>query len=157
MTPMIRRSVAAAASAALLTFTMAGVIPTTAAQDAGATKTKTKAKAKEKDKAAAPAAKVEQPPVKAARTPPDPTHRVPAYFGSLGLSDEQKERIYAVEGKYLPQIQELQKKVEGLRERMMADCEDVLTPAQKKVLSEARKTAADRRKAAAKSKDDDAE
>ncbi len=138
MTPMIRRSVAAAASAALLTFTMAGVAPTIAAQDAGASKTKTTAKASDD--------------AKASRKAPDPTRRVPSHFGALGLTTEQKEEIYAIGGKYIPQIQELQNKIESLRERMMSDCEDVLTPEQKKILSEARRTAADRRKSASKSK-----
>jgi len=127
MSPLIRRSFAAAASAVLLTFTMAGVIPSIAAQDA---------------------------PAKPARKAPDPTRRVPTHFGSLGLTAEQKEEIYAVGGKYIPQIQELQAKIESLRERMMSDCEDVLTPAQKKILGEARKAATDRRKAASKAKAD---
>jgi len=126
MTPLIRRSFAAAASAALLTFALGGVIPSIAAQDAA--------------------------PAKSARKAPDPTRRVPTYFGSLGLSTEQREEIYAIQAKYVPQIQELERKIEGLRERQMSDCEDVLTPAQKKILGEARKSAVDRRKAAAKAR-----
>lgn len=131
MTPLIRRSVAAAAVGAVLLFGMAGAVPTIAAQDAGASKTKTKAKAPD-----------------GARS----MRRVPSYFGSLGLTSEQRDDIYAVNEKYVPQIQELQNKIEGLRERMMSDCEDVLTPAQKKILAEARKTAADRRKSASRAR-----
>lgn len=151
MTPQVRRSFAAAASAALLTLTMAGVIPSIAAQDAGSSKTKSS-----KAKAKAPAEVEPSVPLgasaKSARKAPDPMRRVPTYFGSLGLTAEQKEEIYAIQGRYIPQIQELQAKIESLRERAMADCEDVLTPAQRKILVEARKTAIDRRKAASKTK-----
>lgn len=150
MTPLFRRSFAAAASAALLTFTMAGVIPSIAAQDAGSSKaktSKTKPKAPQVEADLAP-----EPSAKAGRKAPDPMRRVPTYFGSLGLTNEQKEEIYAIQGRYIPQIQELQAKIESLRERAMADCEDVLTPAQKKILTEARKTAVDRRKAASRTK-----
>lgn len=132
MTPLVRRSFAAAASAALLTFGVAGMIPSIAGQDAGSPKTTA--------------------PAQPARKAPDPARRVPIHFGSLGLTVEQREEIYAINGKYVPQIQELQAKIESLRERMMIDCEDVLTPAQKKILGEARKTAAERRKAAAKAR-----
>lgn len=155
MTPLFRRSFAAAASAALLTFTMAGVIPSIASQDAGSTKTKT-SKTKTKALAEAEAEAAPDAP-KPGRKAPDPMRRVPTYFGSLGLTNEQKEEIYAIQGRYIPQIQELQAKIESLRERAMADCEDVLTPAQKKILTEARKTAADRRKAASKPKAEAAE
>ena len=84
--------------------------------------------------------------------PPDATHRVPAYFGGLGLTDEQKESIYEIQGEYLPQIQALEKKAAELREERMLEIENVLTAPQKKALADARKAASTRRKAAAKAK-----
>lgn len=128
MTPLLRRSFVAAAGASLLTFAMAGALPSLAAQDAGAGS------------------------AKPARKAPDPTRRVPTHFGSLGLTVEQREEIYSVQAKYIPQIQELQRKIEGLRERQMFDCEEVLTPSQKKILAEARQAAAARRQAATKAR-----
>ena len=41
MTPLVRRSIAALASTAFMTFALAGALPLNAAQDAGTTKTKT--------------------------------------------------------------------------------------------------------------------
>ena len=46
--------------------------------------------------------------------PPDATHRVPPGFSKLGLTDQQKEEIYAIQGKYYPQIQDLDKKLTAL-------------------------------------------
>lgn len=163
MTPLVRRSLAALASSAFMTFALAGALPLNAAQEAGTTKTRTtKKKAATKAKDSAKKAEAEEvaddepaakPKAKGGRqAPPDAEHRVPAYFGGLNLTEEQKESIYKIQGEYLPQIQELEKKAEALREKRMAEIEDVLTAPQKKALTEARKAASDRRKAAAKSK-----
>ncbi len=161
MTPLVRRSIAALASTAFMTFALAGALPLNAAQDAETTKTQTtkkksatKAKGSAKKAAAAEDDEPEaKPKAKSGRqAPPDAEHRVPPYFGALNLTEEQKESIYKIQGKYLPQIQELEKKAEDLREKRMLEVEDVLTAPQKKALAEARKAAADRRKAAAKAK-----
>jgi hypothetical protein len=88
-------------------------------------------------------------------TPPDPTHRVPPGYSKLGLTDQQREAIYKVQGKYYPQIQALEKQVDALRAKREAECEAVLTPAQKRLLAQheqEKKTAAEKKKAdAAKS------
>jgi hypothetical protein len=149
MTSLVRKTTASAAVATLLSFALAALAPPTIAQEeaprkapTGKAKTARKAAPADDDEAPAPKAK-------SARSAPDPTHRVPTYFGGLSLTAEQKESIYELEAKYQPQIQEAEKKADDLRERLMADCEDVLTPAQKRALVEARQAAADRRKAAA--------
>ncbi|WP_165250533.1 hypothetical protein [Paludisphaera soli] len=150
MTSLVRKTTASAAVATLMSFALAGMVPPTIAQEEAPRKAPT-AKAKTAKKAA-PAADEDEAPApkaKSARSAPDPTHRVPMYFGGLSLTAEQKESIYKLEARYQPQIQEAEKKADDLRERLMADCEDVLTPAQKRALAEARQTAADRRKAAA--------
>ena len=82
--------------------------------------------------------------------PPDPTHRVPPGYSKLGLTDQQKEEIYAIQGKYYPQIQDLDKKLTALRDKRDAEIEKVLTPKQRQLLEQQRKAAADARKAAKK-------
>jgi LTXXQ motif family protein len=168
MTSLVRRSIAALASTAFITFALAGALPLNAAQDAETTKTKTqtpkkkiakKIEGSKKAEASAPEADDEpeaKPKTKGGRqAPPDAEHRVPPYFGGLNLTDAQKESIYKIQGKYHPQIQELQKKADALRERQMSEAEAVLTAPQKKALADARKAASERRKAAAKTKDGD--
>ncbi|AMV37726.1 hypothetical protein [Planctomyces sp. SH-PL62] len=155
MTTLIRKSTTLTAVAAAWTFALAALIPPLPAQDAApgeaqAPKAKAKASRKaESRKAAATADEDEAPKPRSARsTPPDAIRRVPIYFGGLGLTNEQKESIYKIEGKYQPEIQDLEQQADALRERLMADCEDVLTPAQKRALTDARKSAAERRKSA---------
>jgi Spy/CpxP family protein refolding chaperone len=84
--------------------------------------------------------------------PPDVTHRVPAYFSRLGLTEQQRETIYKIEGKYYPQIQAMEKQEEELRTKMKSECEGVLTPAQKQRLEQQRKAASEARKAASSAK-----
>ena len=69
--------------------------------------------------------------------PPDPAHRLPPGLRSSDLSDEQREAIYRIQGKYYPQIQVLEKQVAGSREKREAECEAVLKPAQKRLLDRA--------------------
>jgi len=39
----------------------------------------------------------------------DPARRVPRYFGQLGLTAEQRESIYRIQGKQMPKIEALEK------------------------------------------------
>jgi hypothetical protein len=168
MTPLLRRSIAALASTAFMTFALAGAIPLNAAQDAETTKPKTqtpkkktakKADSASKAKKAEPAPEEDEeqakPKAKGRQAPPDPVHRLPAYFSGLNITEAQREAIVKIQGKYHPQIQELQKKADDLRERQKSEVEDVLTAAQKRQLNEARKAAAERRKAVDKAKESD--
>jgi hypothetical protein len=167
MTPLVRTSIAALAGSAFLSIALAGALPLSlnAAQDAGTTKSKSQTTKKKTAKKAEAAAEQDEPEAKPKskakakrQAPPDAEHRVPSYFSGLNLTEEQKEAIYKIQGEYIPQIQELEKKAEALRERRMTEIEAVLTAPQKKALAEARNAAADRRKAAAKAKaKDDAE
>ncbi len=76
--------------------------------------------------------------------------RVPAYFGQVGLSSEQKDKIYGIQGQYNEQIGALKKQINDLTSKRDAEVEAVLTDAQKKQLDElraaAKKKAADRKK-----------
>ncbi len=90
---------------------------------------------------------------KPARKPYDPARRVPPYFGQVGLSSDQKESIYKVRARHLEKIDALQKQLDEAKAAMMADCEALLTDAQRKLLADRRADArqkAQARTAAAK-------
>ena len=73
--------------------------------------------------------------------------RVPPYFAQVGLSGEQREKIYTVQNEYGGKIDELEKQIADLTAKRDSEVEAVLTDAQKKQLAELR--------AAAKKKADD--
>jgi TolA-binding protein len=61
---------------------------------------------------------------------------LPAGWGKLGLSDEQKDKIYAIEGEYKGQIDVLEKQIKELRHKEKLAMDEVLTDAQKARLKE---------------------
>ena len=122
MNQLVRRLVVVAAGAAVLTV-LCGRLPLIA-QESKAPQTETKTKAK------------------TARRAYDPARRVPPYFGQLGLSTEQREEIYKIQGKQMAKIESLEKQIEELRAQMLQDCEGVLTTPQKQVLDQRRAGAA---------------
>lgn len=87
------------------------------------------------DAKAKPAAKADK------KAPKKAKGRVPAYFGQVGLSDEQKETIYGIQGQYNEQIGALKKQITDLTSKRDAEVEAVLTDAQKKQLDELRAAA----------------
>lgn len=135
MTVFLRRMAALAFSAGAMTLVAGGL--TLAAQQQGQS---TQADAKTK--------------AKVAKRAFDPTRRVPNYFGQLGLTDAQRESIYKIQARHMPKIEELEQQIEGLRTKMIHECESVLTPSQKQMLAERRSSAAESRtkKAAAPAK-----
>ncbi|NQV24724.1 MAG: hypothetical protein HQ518_10175 [Rhodopirellula sp.] len=72
--------------------------------------------------------------------------RLPAQYGKLGLSDEQRDKIYGVQATYRKQIDDLQKQIDALKEKQDTEVQGVLTADQKKKLEE---LLADAKKAAA--------
>ncbi len=76
--------------------------------------------------------------------------RLPAPYGKIGLSEEQRKKIYDIQNKYEPQIDELEKKIEDLKKQQAAEVETVLTANQKAELvnlrDEAKKKAAEGKK-----------
>jgi Spy/CpxP family protein refolding chaperone len=81
------------------------------------------------------------------------SRRVPAYFSKAGVTPEQKEQIYAIRAKYQIKIEALKKQVDDAEQKELTDCENVLLPAQKKLLDQYRaeaKTKAKSRTKAAK-------
>jgi hypothetical protein len=121
MTQLIRRLTVVAASAAALTMICG--LPLIA-QESKAPQTETQTRAK------------------TARRAYDPARRVPPFFGQLGLSAEQKEEIYKIQGQHMPKIESLEKQIEELRAQMLRECEGVLTSPQKQVLDQRRAGAA---------------
>ncbi len=74
-----------------------------------------------------------------------PAGRLPAHYGKLGISTEQRTKIYGVQASYKKQIDDLQKQIDDLKAKQDAEVEAVLTPDQKKkldeILAEAKKAA----------------
>jgi hypothetical protein len=65
-------------------------------------------------------------------------HTLPQGWKQLGLSDEQKKKIYAIEDEYNPKIAALKKQIEDLQNDEKAKKYAVLTEDQKKRLKEIR-------------------
>ena len=77
---------------------------------------------------------------RAADDPKQPTTKfrgqLYAKWRELGLTDEQKQRIYKIQSEYRAKIDELEKKVKELRREERSKAEEVLTAAQKARLKE---------------------
>jgi len=76
---------------------------------------------------------------------------LPNYFGKIGVSDEQREKLYGVQDDYTAKIEPLQKQIKALLKERDAAMEDMLTAGQKLRLKELRQEA--RARAAEKSKE----
>jgi hypothetical protein len=71
-------------------------------------------------------------------TPKAANHTLPQGWKQLGLSDEQKKRIYAIEDDYNPKIAALQKQIDDLKNKEKTEKYAILTEDQKKHLKELR-------------------
>lgn len=67
--------------------------------------------------------------------------RLPPYYGQIGLSTEQREKIYGVQSTYASQIEALQKQIASLEEKRDGEINAVLTADQKKQLDSLRAAA----------------
>ncbi|MEQ1935942.1 MAG: hypothetical protein ABL962_18965, partial [Fimbriimonadaceae bacterium] len=80
--------------------------------------------------------------------------RLPANYGKIGLSDEQRKKVYEIVNRFGSQINELENKVAELKKSEVAECEAVLNPNQRQSLqdlkAEAKKKAASKKKDSAK-------
>lgn len=83
----------------------------------------------------------------------DPRGPLPAHYGKLGLSDEQKDGMYKVYDEYKSQIDELSAQIKKLQADRDAKLQEKLTPTQKTRLQELRDEAA-KKAAATKAKID---
>ena len=78
------------------------------------------------------------------KTPPKKFRgRLPNNYGKIGLDVKQKESIYAIQARYVAELDELEKRIEMLKEERDKEIYDVLTEEQKaalKILLDKRKT-----------------
>jgi len=85
-----------------------------------------------------------------------PGDRLPPNYAKIGISEEQRKKIYEIQNKYDEQIAALQKQLADVRGKEKAELEAVLTPEQKKSLQaaneESKKKAAEKKKAGEKEK-----
>ncbi|GDY09923.1 hypothetical protein LBMAG52_34090 [Planctomycetia bacterium] len=85
--------------------------------------------------------------------------RLPANYTKIGISEEQRKKIYEIQNSYDVQIAALQRQLADLRAKETAEVEAVLTPEQKKALQaandESKKKAAEKKKASEKEKGSD--
>jgi hypothetical protein len=87
--------------------------------------------------------------------PPDKgTHKLPTNYSKLGLSADQKKKIFAIEDEYDPKIAALKKQIEDLTQEKRTKVHDVLTDEQKKRLKEIRDSADGEKPKDDKPKDD---
>ena len=82
--------------------------------------------------------------------------RLPANYAKIGISEEQRKKIYEIQNKYDDQVDALQKQIAELKAKETAEVTAVLTPDQKKALEsaneETKKKAAEKKKAGEKEK-----
>jgi hypothetical protein len=69
-------------------------------------------------------------------TPPVTKSPLPANWGKLGLSDEQKTKLAAISGKFKAKIDDLKKQIADLQKDEKAAMAEVLTDAQRARLKE---------------------
>ena len=60
--------------------------------------------------------------------------QLPQNYGKLGLSDDQKTKIYSISTKYQKEIDDLKAKIDAAKEKERKEQEGVLTEAQKQKL-----------------------
>lgn len=77
-------------------------------------------------------------PAPAAKAPRDPARRVPPLFNQVGVTGEQKEKIYALRAKHQSRIATLKAQLDEARKVELAECEAVLTDAQRDQLAKRR-------------------
>jgi Spy/CpxP family protein refolding chaperone len=61
---------------------------------------------------------------------------LPQNWGKLGLTDEQKQKIYEIQGKVRVKVDELKAKIKDLQDEERKDMEKILTDAQRARLRE---------------------
>lgn len=60
----------------------------------------------------------------------------PSKWGALGLSDEQKQKVYKIQGQYHDKVAAIEKQIAALRAEQQQEMEKVLTEEQKKQLKD---------------------
>ncbi|HUG18041.1 MAG TPA: hypothetical protein VMM56_03640 [Planctomycetaceae bacterium] len=84
------------------------------------------------------------------KTRKPPRGRVPAGLGKIGVSEKQKEEIYAIQSRYQAEVQDLLEQLEELKSQEAEEIHNVLTDDQKLALKKYRDEATAKRKAQSK-------
>lgn len=70
------------------------------------------------------------------KPPPARGRQLPPNWAKIGLSTDQKEKIYSIQAEYRTKIDELNRQISELRKKQNRELETVLTEAQKARLRE---------------------
>jgi len=62
--------------------------------------------------------------------------QLPSYWGQLGLTAAEKEKVYLLQAKYNQDIDKLEKQIKQLKDALNKERFEVLTPVQKKALED---------------------
>jgi Spy/CpxP family protein refolding chaperone len=62
--------------------------------------------------------------------------QLPMYWGQIGLSDEQKQKVYTIQNKHNEEIDKLEAQIKAIKEKMAKERGEVLTADQKKKLED---------------------
>ncbi len=63
-------------------------------------------------------------------------NRLPFYFGKLGVDEDQRKKLYAVQDSYEAKLAALRKEMKDLLKQRDAEMQELLTPGQKLRLNE---------------------
>ena len=58
--------------------------------------------------------------------------RLPSHYGKLQLTNQQRERLYSIQGDYAQQFERLKQQMSDIRAKRDRDCQAVLTSGQKR-------------------------
>ena len=61
---------------------------------------------------------------------------LPQNWSKIGLTDEQRQKVYQIQGKYNDEIDKLETRIRELKDRMAKERLEVLSPDQKKRLED---------------------
>ena len=75
--------------------------------------------------------------------------RLPAYYKDV-VTDEQRDQIYAIQAKYVKQLEDLQSQIDGLKAKQNEEIEKLLSPEQKEKLAKVKEEAEAKKKAGKK-------
>lgn len=79
--------------------------------------------------------------------------RLPAYYKDV-VTEEQRDQIYAIQAKYVKQLEDLQSQIDAVKAKQSDEIEGLLSAEQKEKLAKV-KTEADAKKKTAKKSDSD--
>ncbi|HBN75975.1 MAG TPA: hypothetical protein DD473_09175 [Planctomycetaceae bacterium] len=63
-------------------------------------------------------------------------NRLPNYYGQIGLSDEQRTKIYGIQAEFRTKSEELIRQLEDMRTEETLEIQSVLTPEQRTELND---------------------